>query len=341
MIIIEAILVTVLICTCIYVTITDLKHGIIQNKVLGLAGVVGIIANAIYYLAYAKYFVIAFALNFTVMILISIVFYVLHIWAAGDSKLLILTVFLIPARFYFDGNNVAATVVIMIIIFSIAFLYVIGESICLGIKEKNLFQIGIIKTDIRNMIKQYIKCTCLVTLLGIFLRLIIPEFYEQNIELIMIINMVVVLLSYNIKLFDKIIPLLILILVTIVCFVFTVSESVNINFKIYPLVLVVMILRMIAEKYNYKTIPTSNVEKGMVLSYSTVMFFTPSSIKGLPHATTEDIRSKINDDEVESIKRWEHSKYGQPTITIVRKIPFAIFISIGTVIYTLVRMLIN
>ena len=78
------------------------------------------------------------------------------------------------------------------------------------------------------------------------------------------------------------------------------------------------------------------------MSYSTIVCFIPSTIKGLPkEKTTEDIRSRITADEAESIKRWETSKYGQSEIIIVRKIPFAIFISIGTVIYTFARMLIK
>ena len=74
------------------------------------------------------------------MTFISIAFYAIHIWAAGDSKLLILTIMLIPTRLYYEGNIVSATVVLIIMIFSFAFIYTIIESICIGIKEKNLFK---------------------------------------------------------------------------------------------------------------------------------------------------------------------------------------------------------
>ncbi|MCD8216029.1 MAG: hypothetical protein LUC97_10385 [Clostridiales bacterium] len=78
------------------------------------------------------------------------------------------------------------------------------------------------------------------------------------------------------------------------------------------------------------------------MAYSTIVSFLPSSVKELLKTKgTEDIRSKITEEEAESIKRWENSKYGQHEIIIVRKIPFAIFISIGTVIYTFARMLIK
>lgn len=338
----EAVLITLLICMCIYVTVTDFKHGIIENKVLLIAGAIGLIANVVYYGFYGRPFLTAFLLNLGVMMAISIAFYALHIWAAGDSKLLMLTIFLIPARVYFQGNDVTATVVIMIIIFSIAYLYIIGESVYLGIKEKNLFQINRFKADIKLMIKQYIKCTCLVSLFGFIVRFIMPEFYDKNIELMMILNMIIILLSYNLKFFDKLIPLVCLSVATVVCYILTSSGTFYIDFKIYLLVFVVFILRLFAEKYNYQTISTSKVEKGMVMAYSTIVYFIPSTIKGLPkEKTTEDIRSRITEEEAESIRRWKDSKYGQPEIVIVRKIPFAVFISIGAVLYTFARMLIR
>lgn len=338
----EAVLITLLICMCSYVTVTDLKHGIIQNKVLLITGIIGTVANVIYYTFFGRAFFIAFILNLLVMMAISVTFYALHIWAAGDSKLLIFTIFLIPARIYYEGNNVTATVVIMIIIFSIAYLYIIGESIYLGLKEKNLFKINRIKADVKLMVLQYIKCTCLVTLFSFIVRYIVPDFYDKNIELMMILNMIIILLSYNFKFFDRTLPLACLCIVTIIGYVFIRGTEFSLNLKIYPLVLAVLLLRLFAEKYNYLTIPTSNIEKDMVLAYSTIVYFIPSTIKGLPkEKTTEDIRSRITADEAESIKRWENSKYGQAEITIVRKIPFAIFISSGAVIYTFARMLIK
>lgn len=342
MIINEAVLITLLVCMGIYVTITDFKQGIIQNKILLITATIGLLANVVYYALYGRPFLTAFLLNLGVMMAISIAFYALHIWAAGDSKLLMLTIFLIPARIYYQGNDVTATVVIMIIIFSIAYLYIICESIYLGIKEKNLLQINRLKMDIKSMVKQYIKCTCLVSLFGFVVRFSMPEFYNKNIELMMILNMIIILISYNFKFFDKAVPLVCLSIVTVISYIVTSNGDFYVDFKIYILVLVVFVLRLFAEKYNYQTIPTNKVEKGMVLAYSTVVYFIPSTIKGLPKAkNTEDIRSRITEEEAESIKRWETSKYGQHEIVIVRKIPFAIFIATGSVIFTFMRMLIK
>ena len=68
-----------------------------------------------------------------------------------------------------------------------------------------------------------------------------------------------------------------------------------------------------------------------------IMQFTRSRVKGLPEETSEDMKSGITEEQAEAIRRWKDSKYGKETIIIVRKIPFAIFIFLGTVVFLTVR----
>ena len=335
----EATMLAVLVVTCVYVTITDLKNSIIQNKVILTSGAIAIVLNILYFIFFAEELFVAYCINVGVMAFISIVFYALHIWAAGDSKLLILMIMLIPTRLYFAGNIVSTTVIIIIMIFSFAYIYTIVESIYIGLKEKNLFKIEKVQANIKAMVKQYIKCTCLVMIFDYLFNLILPDFYSMNSELVMILNMIIVLLSYNIKIFDRWIWLVLLAVPVVILHLVTYGVTTNFNFKIYILVGLVLVLRIFSEKYNYMTIPTSTVKRGMVMSYSTIIGFTPSRIKGLPSSTTEDIRTRISEEEAESIRRWENSKYGQKEITIVRKIPFAIFISLGTIVYVAMRLI--
>lgn len=108
------------------------------------------------------------------------------------------------------------------------------------------------------------------------------------------------------------------------------------NTKEIIIVLTVLVFKSMAEKYNYEEISAIDVEEGMVLSISTVMLFMNSRIKGLPLKTTEDIKSRITKQEAESIRRWTNSSKGKDKIVIVRKIPFAIFISLGFISYLLI-----
>ena len=111
-----------------------------------------------------------------------------------------------------------------------------------------------------------------------------------------------------------------------------ISKSMLLN---YTIVFLMLLLRLFIDEYNYETIPTKEVKKGMILATSTVVLFLNSKVKGLPLSSTEDLRSRLTQEEVDSILRWEHSKYGSDSIQIVRKIPFAIFISSGTIMFLL------
>ena len=49
---------------------------------------------------------------------------------------------------------------------------------------------------------------------------------------------------------------------------------------------------------------------------------------GLPQISTEELKRRITDDEIESIKRWAKSRKIE-YVSIVKKIPFAIFLELG------------
>jgi preflagellin peptidase FlaK len=62
------------------------------------------------------------------------------------------------------------------------------------------------------------------------------------------------------------------------------------------------------------------------------MIMQTSITKGLPGVSTEDLKSRLSSDEIESIKIWAKATHTKK-LTIVKKIPFAIFISIGMCLY--------
>jgi hypothetical protein len=340
MTLIESALITILLCLCTVTTITDFRSGLIANKHLLMAAGPALVLNFLYYYFYTAIFLKAFVLNLIVIFLITILFYAFNIWSAGDSKLLLLVIFCLPGRIFYEGQQaLAPTLQIVILIFSIAFLYLIVESIVLGIKRRDLFKIRFGQLNMRVFVKQYLKCTIYTFLINsIFILPYFADFYQKNTTLIMILNLLVILTVLNVEFFSN---LYLLIVSCLVVFSITFWQDVSIFGSgqpgIYLLALGIILLRMIAEKYNYQVIPLANLKKGMVLAWSSITFLKPSRVKGLPESTTEDIRSRLTQEEVESIKRWGDSKYGKDEIVIVTKIPFAIFITLGTIAYMAMR----
>jgi len=342
MVVLELILITLIIVTSIYTTITDIRSSVIQNKVLIISSCIATICNVLYYGCFCRDTFQLYITNLVIISIISILFFAFNIWGAGDSKLLMFVVYSMPARFYFTEKLVLApAITLFIIIFSIAFIYIIFESIVIGIKEKNLFSASVLKIDFIDFMKNYIIATIYITVFNQLIVLLMGNIYNNNIGLIMLINMFFILSIFSFDFFKKKITFIVACCTTAAIIIVSGINSISLpSFKIYFFVILLLILRRFGEKYNYKIIPTEALKRGMILSLETVMYFQVSRIKGLPETTTEDLRSKLTQEEVDNVIRWKDSKYGKEKIIIVRKIPFAIFIALGFVIFISLRMVI-
>ena len=71
----------------------------------------------------------------------------------------------------------------------------------------------------------------------------------------------------------------------------------------------------------------------MILSAFSSMMMQSSKITGLPGISTEDLRNRLTEEEAESVRRWGKSAKGVSEVSIVKKIPFAIFLAMGYACY--------
>lgn len=339
MIICEALLLTCLSAVLFLSSYTDCKNNIILNKHLFRCAISAIIVDIIYYMTWATSFLTLFAINMVLLIAVGIVFYVYNLWAAGDCKLLIVVGLCIPGRFYsFWGTGIGISFYIVAGVFSLAFIYIVLESIVLGIKDKQLFKVTFEGFDWKESIVSYLAMVGSLALIGKFLSSFFPGLANGGTAISVAINFLIVLTMIQVRQrMDFKVLLGVLIVVWSGIAILSISNLYEIRFggntTSWFLVLLVMALRMISDKYNYKVIPTSEVRQGQILSASTILGFSASRVRGLPSGATEDLRSRLTEAEAESVRRWETSAHGKPYVVIVRKIPFAVFISTGTIIF--------
>ena len=110
--------------------VSDIRRSIVPNRFLLAAIPPCVILNAIYYGLFCRDIVFEFAINCTAAALISILLYAAHIWAAGDSKLMILLAAHMPARLYFyQGRELFPIITVLILAFSVGYLFLFGQSI--------------------------------------------------------------------------------------------------------------------------------------------------------------------------------------------------------------------
>ena len=84
----------------------------------------------------------------------------------------------------------------------------------------------------------------------------------------------------------------------------------------------------------YEQVPIDELKKGMVLTLFSSTLMQTSKTKGLPGISTEDLRSRLSEDEVASVRAWAKATK-TTSLTIVRKVPFAAMISAGYMLYAI------
>ena len=326
----------------IIATVTDFKKMKIYNKDICKSIVLSILIYMIFIRKIEYMYVLPYILNVIISVIISFLFYYFKIWSAGDAKLFLAIIIIIPYELYeVDFKNVFPAIYLMILIFSIAFIYVFAETIVLWIKDEKRFCINnFINISIKDFFIQYFMGYFIIMFINNITYKAFLEFKMNNGSLIMICNMLILLCTYRFINTKKkcLITLCIFLLLNIIYYcIFGISIS-TVDFKILFIVVVIMLFRAISEKYNYKEIRIDELRPRMILTYGSVLNFYSSKVKGLPKTTTESTDSRLTEDEVKSIMRWSKTKKGKDTITIVRHMPFAPFICLGEILFFILKL---
>ena len=344
MIYLEAFLLAILALLLVNTSISDLRTGRVPNKRILAALGLGMLAAVPYYALFARDCLLSYAVNNVLLFGIGIILYSSGMWGAGDCKLLCTVIALFPARLYCLSNrSIASCFLLILLVFLAAFAYLIGETVYLGIKQKNLFVLREAKVHIFAYLKSFLFFFLFINLWNALLSQFARQWILEDVLLLTAIHFMLLLLTMKIepKVSWTIIGLMGLAWVALLLLRIAQFSVMNINWKTYLVLFILMLFRSSADKYNYQAIHVSELRPGMILSAASTMLFSGSKIQGLPLLSSEDLKSRLSTEEVESIKRWAKAKAGRDTLVIVRKIPFALFIAVGTVAFTILEVLIQ
>ena len=305
-------------------------------------------ASLFIYIVLWKQITIQYITNYCINIIISVIisfsFYYFKIWSAGDAKLFLAIIIIIPYNIYnVEKTNLFPALYLLIIIFSIGFFYVVLETLVLWVKDKKRIQIFKLKIkNIKQIIINYFMGYFVILFINNITLKFVPDFRINNGGLMLICNMLILFFLYRIiKRKRKTLIIMSLFLIANLTYYFIFGLRIySINLKMFVFVLSIMLFRSFAEKYNYEEIRIENLKPRMILSFESVLKFYSSRVKGLPHSTDETTDSRLTTNEVNSIKRWSKTKRGQDTIVIVRHMPFAPFILIGEIMFLIFRLFI-
>lgn len=342
MILLEALLITLLLVTLIISSYTDCKFGTIKNKVLLFSTIVTLIFDIYYYTVLANEYIYVFVQNVILFILIGIILYSINIWAAGDSKLLMYISLAVPGRISCLRDDMSISAIIGIA-FAIAYIYILLNAIIDRMKRKNICKKKKNIFDYKKIILYYSATVLMLNIIKEPIAYICSFCAHDTLMLRYTIYIMTVLImlfvrnKFNIKSI-KIINIILIFMAGTMIYKGYAEFDLAYNYYFISIIILLIALRIFIIDYSYKEILVQDIKKGDILSTDTVFRFYLSNIKGLPSGISEDYNSKISDNEVKCIKIWSNSRFGSKTVTIIRKLSFAIYLLLGTIVFLILEV---
>lgn len=333
MLVIEIVCLCLIIALCYLCTKSDLQSGVIYNKVLVVFLGLAVAVDAVYYGLFVQDLFYDFLLNFVVVAVVSLYLFYSHSFAGGDCKMMIVIALLFPARFYWviGNSNITLVFAIAFAIFA-GYCYLLGNSIWSIANKKVIITFDYIKEYLLNFLKSYVAAMVYISLFNQLIRLISSQGFNVNIWTIRILCLIVAWCIGRYPAFKKWIVFVPTACVLGVISIFTRTIPFSLNLENYALVLVLLVCQMTIKTTIYEKIEVEQLKKGMILTTFSSMLMRTSITRGLPGVSTEDLKSRLTTEEIKSIKIWAKATH-TGSLTIVKKIPFAIFISIGVLFY--------
>lgn len=319
--------------------VTDIKRGKIYNKLLLPFSVLGLVLLVLYFTKNQE--LAPYLINLLIGTLLSLVLYKSRVWGGGDSKLWIFICAFLPFLvFDYTKYILFPSMYIFIYTFVFAYIYVILDTLKQLVRKRQSKAISFSKKGLtKDRILIFISVYFMISILYGLLTLFLGEYFIYNrlwisIFVILLVNNKINFYIEHFKRYCFVILATVYILVLAIQ-INLFDTPISVNYHLGPLIVwaVVITIRLISSDFNYDEINTKDVVAGMVLSKSSILNFARSKIKGLPFYTDESTKSRITESQATAIRKWEQSKYGQRTIIVVRNIPFAIFISLGLILF--------
>lgn len=329
---IEISMLAVLLASSIMSALSDFKKSVIPNNIMLTTAIIELLLSAVYYSVFARDIFFEYLYNLVVTAIISIMLYGFHIWGGGDSKMLIVIAIAYPARLYgYLNNEMFPLVNLFAIIFTIGFIYVVIDSIVMYLKKVPVAY-SERKFNIRDFARDYFITIVYLTAITGAISIIGSNIFWSNPIVSVFFNFFVVYCIHSFEIFKKPWTITLAAFGTIGVWLVLKPHFGVTQLYAYAISIAVLILRYQIEKYNYLIMKPEQLTAGMVLSTATVLQFSGSRIHDLPHHITEDLRNKLSEKEVQAVKKWANSNPDR-SIVIMRKVPFAVFILVGTVLF--------
>lgn len=334
--IVETLLLFTLIVIGARAAYTDIRAGYIYNKELAAAFIPGTVLNVVYYTVFVRDITWDFLLNLAVVLLLELLLYKMHAYAGGDLKLGMLLAYLYPARMYAPYSGVIVTL-FFYIGFAIfyGYIYLLADAVRRAVTKRSNLSGRYAAGYVKNFLVAYLRASVYIILLTL------AAYAAGNYFLIpsWALWIICMLAAWESRR-SRVMRNRVAVLATMAADVVLAVMMRVIPFSLYPetylFSAVLLVFQILISAALYEEIDTENVKKGMILSKVSSALMQGSRVRGLPGISSESLADRLTEKQAESVVRWGKTKTGRKKVTVMRKIPFAIFLLLGIVTYFMI-----
>lgn len=329
MLFLEIILILLMAGISIMTVKTDLKEGLIYNKTIMIYATAGLTLDLLYYGIWNRNYAKDFLINFIIVAVISLALYFSYSFAGGDCKLIITMALLYPAGFYLGYGRSHYTLFAAIgFACFYGYIYLLLISVIALIKGKNRMGKDYIKKYIKGFVKSFAAALVYISALNLVAQGLGLYQYAWTAWIVRIICIIVAWIVGKNSVLKRWYMLVGVVTLDIVLGVLLHVIPFSLNPESYTLVIVLLLCQMIIRTNLYDTIQVNDLKKGMILSTVSSLMMQGSRVRGLPGISTEGLNCRMSEDEVAGVIRWAENR-NITELSIVKKIPFAVFIVMG------------
>lgn len=335
MMIVEAIMLTCMLFFGGYCTYTDLKRGIVPNRLI-LAGLaLGLALHVVYLFCGSAPYYPYWLYNMLIADVIAFGMYMGKMWAAGDAKLFMLQFFLVPARLL-DSGTLSHSVVPYIFIFVPALFWMAGDSLVRIIRKEAWKREGF---SLRSFASGFLFIVIETTAFHSLWSWLFPDLIDQQALLFAALMLAYAYLCGTLSVMKRWYVVAGHALIILTMWLLKKWSFALPSWNTYLIMVLVFAIQRFCSLYNYQLVPTGQVRAGMIPAAETVILFQTSKVHSLPTDPSEELTARLSEEEADAVRRWERSVQGKPSLWFVRKVPFAVMIFIGFIGWMLLRIL--
>jgi preflagellin peptidase FlaK len=313
--------------------VTDLRYEQVKNKVLLVFGGFAILLNVIFLIwtkdvNYKSYFIQVIA-----AVLISLFLYFYKIWAGGDCKLYIVIALSLPCNIVTQKiYGISLLIFIPFLSFGIGYIYIIIDSIVQRIKTKKKNE-NILSNTIKAFVRYLSYYLLVVFVSSIVLK--ICELVRINTRLETIVTVICIVVVLLVSHFDvmkyKSVVLTLLIVDVVLGVVNTELLLSSQTILLLIAIIITNFFRIFSNNYNYEEIGIGELKEGMILSAVSSVLLANDRRGKFKKISDESLSSRLTGEDISYIKELSDRNRKLTSVTIVRKIPFALFIAVSVI----------